>query len=796
MVAKTFSSKLFLKLFAQIQIFFILFFVLISIFAIPALKERLYKNHEDSINTVINNLNNHIEAGSYMVDDYLKNAINYQRDSLTNINKVYAAVMQAEREMAAGDYSELQQKQLVLQKLKTISEVSNVSFWVISSNRKFLLHKKESYLGASVDDIVDYYNTPVFKNIISSVNEGNRSGINYYWEKNSASGEVEQITDHYFFDEKWGWILGVEHDASQIAPDIRLKENHFVKQLQNMISEIELFDTSEIYIVDGDYNLVISSNVKEKVKSIAQIWGKEHSKSVKTLLQESEQNKVSKQSFSITNNGAVSVWCKYSPQFDWYVLLAVEETDIFRSVEELNNRIIAFVILLLIVIDFAVVLFVREIVNPLNELSDAAHEVMDGNMDVVSSVDRNDEIGFLGRTFNTMVASINERTTALKEINKQLIDARIGAEKANKSKTKFLTVISHDLLQPINSAKILIATLCNRLSNNNDQAILQQLDNNLDTAVSFIQELVTIAKIDAGNIKPNKQVFPVSELFNELEQEFKVIASDKDIMLRFHKANKKIECDKRLLRHIVQNYLSNAIRYTDDKVLIGCRYKGGDLKKENIAIEVWDNGPGIPKEKLDEIFEEFVRIDTKSRDEAAFGLGLSITTRLSRLMNLKNDVRSKPGVGSIFSVGVPVSSGEITHMDEAVDNAIEQTDLKGKVVLYIDDDINILHAVDIMLSDIGVEMVGVADSDELREVLSDKQLVIDAAIADYNIEEGFTGIDAIKIIKEAKGNSLPVLVVIAETDDEVFEKIKNSGCLSLKKPIERDSLIEWLKENV
>ena len=174
-------------------------------------------------------------------------------------------------------------------------------------------------------------------------------------------------------------------------------------------------------------------------------------------------------------------------------------------------------------------------------------------------------------------------------------------------------------------------------------------------------------------------------------------------------------------------------------------------------------------------------------------------------MGLKNDVRSKPGVGSIFSVEVPLSTDSITVVDSTTTNEelIESdtqhvdlhTDLTDKVVLYIDDDINILHAVDMLLSDKGIEMIGVADADELHEVLSDQQLVIDAAIVDYNIEDDFTGIDAIEIIKEMKGKDIPVLVVTAETDDEVLERIKNSGSERLLKPIENGALIKWLKEN-
>ncbi len=237
------------------------------------------------------------------------------------------------------------------------------------------------------------------------------------------------------------------------------------------------------------------------------------------------------------------------------------------------------------------------------------------------------------RELETRVA---DRTAELSEVNAALA-------RADQDKTRFLAAASHDLLQPLHAARLFTAALGRDLDERR-RDLLERVDRSIDSADALLRSLLDISRLDAGGVVPRPAILALDPLLADLVATMAPLAAEKGLSLRYVQTGARVETDPVLLRSIIQNFLSNAIRYTQrGGIVVGVRRRG-----EDIRIDVADSGPGIPADKRDIIFREFERLDTGH--EAGFGLGLAIVQRTARLLGLKVSLQSNEGRGSRFSV--------------------------------------------------------------------------------------------------------------------------------------------------
>ena len=249
---------------------------------------------------------------------------------------------------------------------------------------------------------------------------------------------------------------------------------------------------------------------------------------------------------------------------------------------------------------------------------------------------------------------VAERTHELSQLNLALTEAKSHAEAANKSKTRFLAAVSHDLMQPLNAARLFSAALSHQEEglSGDAQQLVQHMDSALRSAEELISDLLDISRLENGKINPDAKPFALSELFDALGAEFKVLAQQQGLDFRVRGSKLRVHSDVKLLRRILQNFLTNAFRYGKSPILLGVRRSKGAL-----WLEVWDRGPGIAADKLQVIFEEFKRLDShQTRAEKGLGLGLAIADGLCKVLGHPLEVRSSPGKGSVFRVSVPLAS--------------------------------------------------------------------------------------------------------------------------------------------
>jgi signal transduction histidine kinase len=247
---------------------------------------------------------------------------------------------------------------------------------------------------------------------------------------------------------------------------------------------------------------------------------------------------------------------------------------------------------------------------------------------------------------------VRERTRELTRLNEELERARAQAEEANSGKTRFLAAASHDILQPLNAARLYAASLAQRRMRREERRLAANIDASLDAVEEILGAILDISRLDTGALKPEITVFPLSDILQPLEVEFGHVARDRGLGLRIVDCALPVRSDRRLLRRLLQNLVSNAVKYTaSGRVLVGCRRSGGTVR-----IEIHDTGAGIPAPKHKLIFREFQRLEDGVRQARGLGLGLSIVERISRVLDHPIGLRSAAGRGSVFTVDVPVTT--------------------------------------------------------------------------------------------------------------------------------------------
>jgi PAS domain S-box-containing protein len=358
--------------------------------------------------------------------------------------------------------------------------------------------------------------------------------------------------------------------------------------------------------------------------------------------------------------------------------------------------------------------------------------------------------------------------------------ARAEAETANLSKTRFLAAATHDLAQPLNAARLFTSALENQ-GDAESAELAENIGRSLSAMEALLNGLLDISRLEAGAQPTRVEVFPLRRLLETLATEFGALVAERNLQLRTVPCSLHVRSDEALLRRILQNLLSNALRYTrEGRVLLGCRRLPGAVR-----IEVWDTGPGIPQEKQQEIFEEFRRLHTRdARGERGLGLGLAITERIARLLDHPLHLRSVEGKGSVFSVTIPLGRAEdVSTVPRLRQMAGDR--LAGARVLCIDNDPAVVQATSTLLRKWGCEVAPAADFEEALKVCPTPPDVI---LADYHLDDGATGVRVMRALEAEWHRSVPGVLITADHTPEARSAATEAGYHFLFKPVKPAAL--------
>ncbi len=388
----------------------------------------------------------------------------------------------------------------------------------------------------------------------------------------------------------------------------------------------------------------------------------------------------------------------------------------------------------------------------------------------------------LERANETLERRVRERTDELERLNRELERASATAEEANIGKTRFLAAASHDILQPLNAARLYAASLRERRLKPEDRKIAENIDASLDAVEDILSAILDISRLDTGALKPELSSFGICELLDQLEVEFAPIAKDHGLELTVMRCSLTVRTDRRLLRRLLQNLLSNALKYTiSGRVLVGCRRRPGRLR-----IEVHDTGPGIPPAKQKIIFQEFQRLEDGARRARGLGLGLSIVERIGRVLDHPVEVMSVPGRGSVFSVEIPVTAAVSppVRMRPARRSGAR---VEGLVVLCIDNEPQILDGMAALLSGWGCRVLTAPSVKAARRTLKREKLMPDVLLVDYHLDHG-NGIEAITDLRWKLGNRLPAILITADRSPPIRDEARSKDIAVLYKPLKAAAL--------
>src|SRR5215467_3639853 len=347
----------------------------------------------------------------------------------------------------------------------------------------------------------------------------------------------------------------------------------------------------------------------------------------------------------------------------------------------------------------------------------------------------------LERSNETLERRVRERTEELTRLNAALAHAKGEAEAANISKTKFLAAASHDILQPLNAARLYVTSLIER-GGQDDRRLVDNIDASLESVQEILGALLDMSRLDTGALRPELANFRVDELLRQIGLEFAPLAAAKGLELTVMPCTLVIRSDRRLLRRLIQNLVSNAIKYTPaGRVLVGCRRRGGELR-----IDVYDTGVGIPQSKWRDIFIEFHRLDQGAKIARGLGLGLSIVERVARVLDCKIEIESETGRGSHFAVVVPRSNEPPVELPARESARVDSSQLAGITALCIDNEPAVLDGMETLLHGWGCDVVKAPSLALALDAVSSGTSIPNGLLVDYHLDQG-NGIEAILALR-------------------------------------------------
>jgi signal transduction histidine kinase len=371
----------------------------------------------------------------------------------------------------------------------------------------------------------------------------------------------------------------------------------------------------------------------------------------------------------------------------------------------------------------------------------------------------------------------------LERTNDELSSARDASERANRFKTRFFTAVGHDLLQPLHAARLSASALAEPNSSEHQRRIAERIEHALATIEELLKSILDISKLEAGVFTPALRPVPLDDHFASIVLDIEPQARAKGLSMTWRRSGLSVVSDPLMLRRILQNLMVNAVQYTaEGGIRLMARRRGTDVR-----IEVWDTGPGIGEADREMIFEEFQRGPATDRPAVGgFGLGLSIVQRMAEALDHRIELCSRVGHGTRFSLTAPMALGAsipATATASRAARSVNASVLTGAKVVVIDNDAAVLDAMQGLMErwdcDVrcGRHLEGLASNADANAFLPD------IILADYHLDDGRNGLEAVHALRLAAGRAIPAIIITADHSPVIADAARELECELLLKPV-------------
>jgi PAS domain S-box-containing protein len=393
----------------------------------------------------------------------------------------------------------------------------------------------------------------------------------------------------------------------------------------------------------------------------------------------------------------------------------------------------------------------------------------------------------------TVVAAAIRDMTERRAINDALVAAREEADRANMAKTRFLATASHDLRQPLQTIRLLNASMLTKTPASTEMHdLMRRQEAAIDSASRMLNSLLDITRLESGAIEPQLAPISLSSLFQDLQREFEASAAAKGLRLEFQKTSRIVNSDRILFNQLLQNLIGNAIKYSDS----GSVTIFESLETDGLLIHIEDSGRGIPADKLERIFDEYYQVDQSGTQRSGVGLGLAIVREVSRLLGYSVSVASEVGRGTRVQILVPpqrVSSESAAAVPPPPATAAERGAMNGRVILLEDND-SVRAATELFLTLEGFSTRSAGSIAEAEEILATLQRG-DLLISDYHLNGALTGLDVLHQVRARTGRDVPAILLSGDLQS-IMRIVKTSipNCRFLSKPVDTNALLNAIAE--